>query len=82
MLMGGILEPLFMGKTFSLNVITVLVMLMFWGYIWNIPGLIISIPITVFIKIVLNQFPKAKIISEFMSGAKHQLNFNRKLKSN
>ncbi len=66
--MGGILEPVFMGKTFSVNVITILIMLMFWGYIWGIPGLILSIPITVFIKINLDQFPKYKIISNLIAG--------------
>jgi predicted PurR-regulated permease PerM len=65
---GGILEPIMMGRTFSLNIITVLIMLMLWGYIWGIPGLIMSIPITVFIKIVFDQFPKTRIISSFMAG--------------
>ncbi len=69
-LMGGVLEPIFMGKTFSLNVITVLVMLMFWGFLWGIPGLILSIPITVFIKIILEQFPKTKLIANLMSNQK------------
>jgi len=68
-IMGGILEPIFMGKSFSINVITILVMLMFWGFIWGIPGLILSIPITVFIKIILEQFPKTKIIANIMSGS-------------
>ncbi len=72
-LMGGVLEPIFMGKTFSVNVITVLVMLMLWGFLWGIPGLILSIPITVFIKIILEQFPKTKLIAELMSGAKQKL---------
>ncbi len=67
-LMGGVLEPVFMGKTFSVNIIVILVMLMFWGYLWGIPGLILSIPITVFIKIVLDQFPRYKLISSIISG--------------
>lgn len=67
-LFGSILEPIFMGKSFSLNVITVLVMLMLWGYIWGVPGLIMSIPITVFIKILLEQFPSTKGIANLLSG--------------
>lgn len=67
-LFGSILEPIFMGKSFSLNVITVLVMLMLWGYIWGVPGLIMSIPITVFLKIMLEQFPNTKIIANLLSG--------------
>jgi len=66
-LFGSILEPVFMGKSFSLNVITVLVMLMLWGYIWGVPGLIMAIPITVFIKIILEQFPRTKVIANMLS---------------
>lgn len=65
---GAILEPIFMGKSFSINVIAVLVMLMFWGFLWGIPGLIMAIPITVFIKIILEQFPSTKIIASLLSG--------------
>ncbi len=68
-LFGSILEPIFMGKSFSINVITILVMLMFWGYLWGIPGLIMSIPITVFIKIILEQYSSTKVIAELMSGS-------------
>jgi predicted PurR-regulated permease PerM len=67
-LFGAILEPIFMGKSFSINVIAVLVMLMFWGFLWGIPGLIMAIPITVFIKILLEQFPSTKVIASLLSG--------------
>ena len=66
-LFGGILEPIFMGKSFSINIITILIMLMLWGFIWGIPGLIMSIPITVFLKILLEQFPKTRFIAQLMS---------------
>jgi len=67
-LFGSILEPIFMGKSFSINIITVLVMLMFWGYIWGIPGLIMAIPITVFFKIILEQFPSTKVVANLLSA--------------
>ncbi len=67
-LFGAILEPIFMGKSFSINVITILIMLMLWGYIWGIPGLIMSIPITVFLKILFDQFPRTRLISQLMQG--------------
>jgi predicted PurR-regulated permease PerM len=72
-LFGSVLEPIFMGKSFSINVITILVMLMLWGYIWGIAGLIMSIPITVFIKIILEQFPRTKVIASLIAGAKQKL---------
>ncbi|MEQ9405806.1 MAG: AI-2E family transporter [Cyclobacteriaceae bacterium] len=67
-LFGGILEPIFMGKSFSINVITILIMLMLWGYVWGIPGLIMSIPITVFLKILFEQSENTQIISQLLSG--------------
>lgn len=66
-LFGAILEPIFMGKSFKINVITVLIMLMFWGFLWGIPGLIMAIPITVFLKIIFEQFPSTKQISDLIS---------------
>lgn len=67
-LMGGILEPVFMGKSFSINIITILIVLSLWGFIWGIPGMIMAIPITVFIKIFLEQFEKTKNIANLISG--------------
>lgn len=68
-IMGGILEPIFMGKSFSINVITILIMLMFWGFLWGIAGMVLSIPITVFLKIILEQSPKTKVLANLMSGS-------------
>lgn len=64
---GSILEPILMGKSFSINIVTVLVMLMFWGFLWGIPGLILSIPITVLLKTLLKQFPNTKFLAKIMS---------------
>jgi AI-2 transport protein TqsA len=72
-IMGGVVEPVFMGKSFSINVITILVMLMFWGFLWGVPGLILSIPITVFIKIILEQYQSTKIIADIMAGNRGSL---------
>ena len=67
-LMGSILEPIMMGKTFSINIVSVLIMLMLWGYIWGIPGMIMSVPITVILKIIMEQFPRTRIIASLMGG--------------
>ena len=66
-LFGGILEPVLMGKSFSINTVTVLIMLALWGFIWGIPGLILSIPITALIKKVMEQFPNTAVYARIMS---------------
>jgi predicted PurR-regulated permease PerM len=70
---GGVLEPIFMGKSFSINIITILVMLSLWGFLWGIPGLIMSIPITVSLKIILEQFPRTKLIADLLSGGNQKI---------
>lgn len=67
LLLGSVLEPVLMGRSFSINIIAVLIMLMFWGYMWELPGLILSIPITVLIKTMLEQFESTRLISKLMS---------------
>lgn len=66
-LFGSVLEPIFMGRTFSINTVTIIVMLLVWGYIWNIPGMILAVPLTVMVKTILEQFVKTRPIAELMS---------------
>ena len=67
-IMGSVLEPIFMGKSFSINVIAIVIMLLFWGYIWGVPGMILSIPLTVFLKIILDQFPNTKFFTKLIAS--------------
>jgi predicted PurR-regulated permease PerM len=72
-LFGSIIEPVFMGKSFSINVVTILIMLMFWGFLWGVPGLIMSIPLTVFLKIIFEQYPRTRVIATLMAGPEKQI---------
>ncbi len=65
--MGSVLEPILMGKSFKINVIFVLMSLMFWGFLWGVPGMILSIPLTVLLKIMLEQFPRTQVIAKLIS---------------
>ena len=66
-LFGAVLEPIFMGKSFSINIIVVLVMLMFWGFLWGIAGLVLAIPLTVLLKIILSEYPGTAKYADLMS---------------
>jgi predicted PurR-regulated permease PerM len=66
-LLGSVLEPILMGKSFSINIVVVLIMLMFWGFLWGIPGLVLAVPITVLLKILFEQFPQTKTLARLMS---------------
>ncbi|MDA3882788.1 MAG: AI-2E family transporter [Bacteroidales bacterium] len=67
LLLGSVVEPIFMGKTFSINTVTILVMLLLWGYLWNVAGMILAVPITVIVKIILDHFIKTQRLAKLMS---------------
>jgi AI-2 transport protein TqsA len=78
-LFGSIVEPIFMGKSFSINVVTILIMLMFWGFLWGVPGLIMAVPITVFLKIIFEQYTNTRVIASLMAGTEQQIKIPRKV---
>ena len=66
-LMGNILEPRFMGKGLGLSPLLVIFSLIFWGWLWGIPGMVLSTPITAVIKIVCANVPSLRPVAELMS---------------
>ena len=67
LLVGSVLEPIFMGKSFKINIVTVLLMLLFWGFLWGIAGMILAVPMAVLIKILCEQFEHTQGIARIMS---------------
>ncbi len=43
---GNVIEPMMMGRSFNLGAFTVIVALMFWSAIWGIAGAFLAVPIT------------------------------------
>ena len=49
---GSVLEPMLMGHTLNLSPLAILLALAFWGTIWGIVGMFLSVPIMVVVMIV------------------------------
>ena len=67
-IVGNILEPKIMGNALNISSLVAILSLSFWGWLWGITGMIISIPITVMIVIVFAQFPGTRPIAILLSG--------------
>lgn len=67
-LIGNIIEPKFMGEGLDLHPITIMVFLLFWGLVWGIPGMFLSVPITVFLKVVLYKVEITRPLAELFAG--------------
>jgi len=66
-LVGNILEPRFAGQQLNLSPLVVLLSLTFWGWLWGIVGLVLSIPIMVSVKFILENIPATQDIAIMMS---------------
>lgn len=53
MLLSNIIEPSVMGRGLGLSPVVVILSLMFWGFVWGAAGMLLSIPLTMALKIVL-----------------------------
>ncbi len=65
-LIGSVVEPIVMGNRLRLNTLSVLFGLVFWGYIWGIPGMILSVPLLVIMKIILERSAEFSFIARIM----------------
>ncbi len=63
---GNIIEPKLMGSSLSLNTVVVILGLVFWGYLWGVIGMVLSVPMLVLVKVVLVQFEDAQIVVRLM----------------
>jgi len=64
---GSVLEPKVLGDRLNLSPILLLFSLIFWGYIWGIVGMILSVPVMSMIKIVLSKFEGTRPLAILMS---------------
>ncbi|MEQ8425248.1 MAG: AI-2E family transporter, partial [Cyclobacteriaceae bacterium] len=60
LVVGNYVEPKVMGRSLNLSPLVVVVALSFWGYVWDLLGMFLSVPITSIMLIVLAQFPATR----------------------
>jgi AI-2 transport protein TqsA len=51
--LGNLIEPHLMGRRFGLSTLVVIISLVFWGWLWGPVGMLLSVPLTVVVRIGL-----------------------------
>ena len=66
-IIGNIIEPRWMGRTFNLSGLVIIVSLAVWGQVWGIVGMFLCVPIMVITNIILANFKSTRPLAIFMS---------------
>jgi len=67
LLEANLITPVLLGRRFTLNPVVIFVSLIFWMWLWGVPGALLSVPILVSIKVVCDRIPAMSPVSELLS---------------
>ena len=72
LLEGETVTPLLLAKRFTLNPVLVMASLLFWDWLWGIPGAFLSVPLLAVFKIVCDHIDSLPAIGHIVGGAPKQ----------
>lgn len=67
---GNIVEPNVMGRTLGLSTLVVFLSLVFWGWVLGTVGMLLSVPLTMIIKIILESSESTKPIAIMLDNGR------------
>ena len=66
---SNIIEPRFVGSKFGISPLIVIISLLFWGWLLGPTGMLLSVPLTMFTKIALENTPQTQAIAILLGDA-------------
>jgi predicted PurR-regulated permease PerM len=66
--MNNAVEPKLVGRSLNLSSLVIIVSLIFWGLVWGVLGLFLSVPFMVIINIVLSKFEATRPVAVLLSA--------------
>lgn len=64
---GSIIDPMLMGRALRLSSFGIILALAFWGAVWGIPGMFLSVPIMVMFLVVCSHVPNLRPFAVLLS---------------
>ena len=65
-LQNNVVSPYAYGNRLKLNPLAVMIFVLFWWFIWGIPGVFLAIPIAATLKVLGDQLPNLKLLGELL----------------
>ena len=79
LLEANFITPVLLGRRFTLNPVVIFVSLIFWTWLWGVPGALLSVPILVSIKVICERLPSMSHVSELLTSESNSVFDNLKL---
>ena len=65
---GEIITPMLLANRFTINPVAVILSLIFWYWMWGVPGAILAVPVLAIIKIVADRLPPFRAFGHLLEG--------------
>jgi AI-2 transport protein TqsA len=66
--MGNVVEPRYLGRGLGLSTLVVFISLIFWGWLLGTVGMLLSVPLTMIIKIALENSSEGSWFAVLLSS--------------
>lgn len=70
---GNFLEPMLQGRCFGISSLVVIISVIFWGWLWGPIGMLLSIPLTMLVKVALDHSSDLRWVSVAISKEEEDL---------
>jgi predicted PurR-regulated permease PerM len=65
---GEIVTPMLMARRFTINPVAIILALLFWYWMWGVPGAILAVPMLAIIKIVCDDIRPLRAFGHFLEA--------------
>jgi predicted PurR-regulated permease PerM len=65
---GETVTPTLLARRFTLNPVIVIVSLIFWFWMWGVPGAVLAVPMLAIAKIICDDVKPLNAIGHFLEG--------------
>ena len=73
LVLGNFVEPRVMGQRLGLSTLVVFVSLVFWGWVWGAVGMLLSVPLTMVVKILMQNSDELRWVAVLLGKSPDEL---------
>jgi AI-2 transport protein TqsA len=65
---ASVVEPMLLGRAVNMSPLVILAALTLWGVLWGLPGMFLAVPLTVVLRIVLENLEITRPVARLLGG--------------